>query len=332
MAKTFQPTRRVGAAQSLPAAASHSGGLLTAYRAVDCPNATPLGQTVGGLDWGPSDPPRTAQSVRQTDSVVAHHQAGVANARLGVHAHRGVSRLFPETTDDGRGNTACDGLDVWLYRRRSQGLCVSHAQLAHARLFSNHCRRQKQRHGDPALLEHLENAWNPAVFATRQRRCFLWRLQSSARLRAIRPAVFVFGPRAHLFAHRRTQMQWRGRRVERPVGTCLLGTTTVYFFRASVLSQSSVCALVYDGLCAARVSRRDAQAGATQRSQTSSHRDSDCALAGSVAADRRTDSFHSQGQVRWHSCDPQRTWKVSKRLAGKYAWVTVITHCRQLDI
>ena len=26
------------------------------------------------------------------------------------------------------------------------------------------------------------------------------------------------------------------------------------------------------------------------------------------------------------------TWKVSKRLAGKYVWVTVITHCRRLDI
>jgi len=26
------------------------------------------------------------------------------------------------------------------------------------------------------------------------------------------------------------------------------------------------------------------------------------------------------------------TWKVSKRLAGKYVWATIITHCRRLEI
>src|SRR3990172_6831378 len=228
MAKTFRPTRCFGAPQSLAASSSYAERLRAADRAVDCPNAPTFGQTASGLDWPPRDPARPAQGVGQTDPIVGHYQPGIANARLGVHADRGVPGLFSETLDDGRRNPAGVGLDVSLSRRRPQGLRLSPAEPAHTRLRANDRRRQKQRHGDAALPQHLENPGNPAVFATRQRRRFLWRLQSPAHLRPVRPAVLVPGPRTDLLDHRRTRTQWRGRRIERPVGTCLLGETPIW--------------------------------------------------------------------------------------------------------
>ena len=121
-----------------------------------------------------------------------------------------------------------------------------------------------------------------------------------------------------------------GLSLEGPLGARLLGAPTVCVVRARVSSQSSVCPMVYDGLCAARVGRPDAQASATPRIQTASHRDSDCALAGSGAADRRTDSLHSPGQARRDSGDPQRNMEGEQTLGRQicvghrqHAWPSI---------
>jgi hypothetical protein len=43
--------------------------------------------------------------------------------------------------------------------------------------------------------------------------------------------------------------------------------------------------------------------------------------------------YYSEGQAKWHHRGSHNeTWKVSKRLAGKYVWVTITTHCRRLEI
>ena len=125
-------------------------------------------------------------------------------------------------------------------------------------------------------------------------------------LRAIRSAVFVSGHRTDLFAYRRTQMQWRGRRVERLVGARLLGTTAVCFVRACVSRQSDLRPLVYDRLCTAGFRQNDAPTGTTLRTALSPERHSTETLARSVANHGRTYSLPSQGHTGWHNYGAQR--------------------------
>ena len=295
MAKTFRPTGCLGSPQSLPTSPSHSNCLLAADRAIDYPNTATLGQTESGLDWPSRDPARTAQTgVGQTSARAGDDQAGVANARLGCHIGRDTSGLFSQAADHAGGNIARVGLDVSLSRRGSQGLCFSHSKPAHPRLLSDDCPRQEQPNGNPPLPGDLENPGNPAVFATRQRCRLLWRVQGAACLWAVRPVVLVFGHRTYLLARRRTRMQWRGRRVERPVEPCFLGAPTVYLVRACVSSQSYFHAVVYDGLCAPFVGRLDPPTGATHRTPASVDAHANCPPAGSVAHHCWATAFHSE--------------------------------------
>src|SRR3989304_4581546 len=260
MAKTIRATGRSRASQSLSEAPSYAECLLAAARAVDCSNAPTIGQTESGPDWSPGDPARTAPGVGPADPVGGDHQSDFANTRLGGHAPCRPG-LFSKTLDRAGRQPARVGLDVSLSRKGTQGLCLSYTEPAHARVHANDRHRQEWRDGDPAWPGHLENPGNPAIFATRQRRRFLWRLQSPTHLRTVRPAVFVLGHRTDLLARRRTRMQWRGRRVERPVGACLLGATSVYLVGTGGSGQCGLCPLVYDRLCASPVGRRDGPAG-----------------------------------------------------------------------
>src|SRR3972149_2294305 len=313
MAPTVQTPRKRGTEKRVAPAAACPEHVSRLDRAADPPHATALGQTESRADRGPRDPTRTASlGPGQTDALVGDDQADSACPHAG--GQTGLARLFSETLDDGEGHPACPRLDVSLSRSGSQGLCVSHAEPAHARMHSNHCRRQKQRHGDPALRAHLENPGNPAVFATRQRRRFLWWLQNPTRLRTIRPTVFVRGHRTDLLAHRRTRMQWRSRRIEWPVGACVLGAPTIWLARAGAARQPGICPVVYEGLCAAALGRRDTGASATGRTQAAS----DCCSAGRLAqsaADYRwPNPFHSKGQARWDDRHPQRNLESEQTL------------------
>lgn len=173
MAQTVRPTGFSGSAQSVATTTPHPQRVRAAYRALDHSNAPSLGQTDHRLDRGARHPTRTAPSLAQTDALAEHDQSELADAPCGLWTEPDRPGVLSQAVDHPQRHPARAGLDLPLSGRWSEGLCVSYAAPAHPRLYPNHRRRQKHRHAEAPLPGHVENAGNPRLFATRQRRCFL---------------------------------------------------------------------------------------------------------------------------------------------------------------
>jgi len=307
MAKTFRSTKYFRAAQSFTTTISHADNLFVEDEATHRSNAAPLGQTESWLDRCSCNPARVAQSKRRQISPFAlNDQARVAQTWLDCPAQPGKTGIFSKTLVCGVWQIARPGLDLSVSRRRSQDLCLSYFEFAHTRLHANACHRQKLRDSPDALPSHLEIPGNPAIFAARQRCRLLWWLQSAAYLRAVRAAVFVSGHRTDLPAYRSTRAQWRGRRIERLVGACLLGTQTLHFLHSGLSHQSSLPPLVYDGVYTTVFDRHHSQTSPGSRNTSSPDSQTCLVFVRSLAHYRRTDPFHSPSSIRWLNLRPQR--------------------------
>src|SRR5574341_757145 len=307
MAKTFRSTRHIRSFQLFTTTVFHANPLFGEDEATHCSNAATPGETENRLDRCTSDPARVTQSKwRHLSPIALDDQAPVAPGWLDRPSQAGKTGIFSETLAGGVWQPACAGLDVPVSRRRSQDLCLSYIEFAHAHLRTNHCARQKLRNGSKTRPADLENPGNPAVFAARQRCGLLRRVQSTAHFRAVRTAVFVSGHRTDLLACGTAGAQRRGRRIEWLVGKCVLGTQTLQLFRARLSHQSNLRSLVFERVCTTVFDRHHASTSARSRNTSSSDGQTGLAFARSLADYRWSDPYHSPSPARWHDHRPQR--------------------------
>ena len=141
MAKTFRPTRHCRSSQSFAATASDANQILAKHREVDWSDAASLGETESWLGRRPCDPARVAQSeAEQGITLAVNHQARVAPAWLDCQIQPGYPGVFSQTLAGGVWQIARSGLDLSVSRRRSQDLCLSYLEFAHAHLHSKKVR------------------------------------------------------------------------------------------------------------------------------------------------------------------------------------------------
>jgi hypothetical protein len=98
-----------------------------------------------------------------------------------------------------------------------------------------------------------------------------------------------------------------------------LGAQTLHLLRTNLSYEPNLHQLIYVGVCTYETIRH------LTTNQISQLPDPLPITAGRIHFIRQV---QPNGTITFRN----KTWRVSKRLAGKYVWATIITHCRRLEI